>query len=210
MKRDPRHLALAILGLALGACSGSPRPAPAAPPPAVTQPAPVVAAAPAPAAAAALPLPNGVNLDTVKAGKFDFGKMWTFEFPPIDYFRQEYGFTPDRAWFDHARLGALRLPNCSASFVSPNGLMMSNHHCAREALAQVSKAGEDLSNNGLYVKSRADERAVEDTHVDQLMDIVDVTDEIDSKLKGVSDEDRADKQEEVFDQVKERDRKSVV
>jgi hypothetical protein len=160
-------------------------------------------AAPAPAAAAT-PQVLGVNLDTVKAGRFDFGKMWTFEFPPTDWFREAYGVTPDRAWFDHARLGALRLPNCSASFVSPNGLVMSNHHCAREALAQVNRGGEDLSNNGLYAKTRAEERAVEDTHLDQLIDIVDVTDEVSSKLNGVSDDDRADKQQEVFEQIQER------
>src|SRR5689334_13605643 len=187
MKRDLRSLAMAILSLALVACRGGSRPAPA-PAPAPAAPAATVAApAPAPAAAAAAGLvtsPNGVNPDTVKAGRFDFGKMWTFEFPPTDWFKEAYGFTPDKLWFDHARLGALRLPNCSASFVSPNGLVMSNHHCAREALAQVTKGTEDLSNNGLYTKTLAEERPVEDTHLDQLIDIVDVTDEISSKLNG--------------------------
>ena len=51
---------------------------------------------------------------TVPAGRFDNGKMWTFEYPPLDYFREEYNFVPDEAWFEHARLGALRLSNCSA------------------------------------------------------------------------------------------------
>ena len=169
---------------------------------------PAVAQAAAPAAAPAnggITAPNGVNLDTVKAGRFDFGKMWTFDFPPIDYFRSEYGFTPDKAWFDHARLGALRLPNCSASFVSPNGLMMSNHHCAREALAQVNRDGkEDLSNDGLYVKTRAEERPVEDTYVDQLIEIVDVTDEVTSKIGNATGEERSDKQEKVFHDISER------
>ena len=49
------------------------------------------------------------------------------------------------------RMAALRLPNCSASFVSANGLVMSNHHCAREAASAVTKPGEDLLNNGLQV-----------------------------------------------------------
>ncbi|MSR36117.1 MAG: S46 family peptidase [Gemmatimonadetes bacterium] len=201
---DPR-LPLVLLTLALVGCGGA-RPAePVSPHPAAQPAVTAAASTPAtPAAATPIAAPNGVNLDTVKAGRFDFGKMWTFEFPPMDYFREAYGFTPDQAWFDHARLSALRLPNCSASFVSPNGLVMSNHHCAREALAQVSKPGEDLSINGLYVKSRAEERSVEDTHVDQLIDIVDVTDEVESKLGDVSDEDRAEKQEEVFNDVVER------
>ncbi len=203
MKRNPRsYMGLAaLLSLGLTACASS-SPAPAAPAPmpvAGTQ-----AAAPAGPAKAVIASPLGVNLDTVQAGRFDFGKMWTFEFPPMDYFRAEYGFTPDQAWFDHARLGALRLPNCSASFVSPNGLMMSNHHCAREALASVKKGSEDLSTDGLYAKTRAEERVVEDTYVDQLIEIVDVTDEVESKLGNVSDEDRAEKQEEVFGTITER------
>jgi hypothetical protein len=215
MKRDRRQLGFgilpAILPLALAACSGgSPAPAPVTPPPAA-QPAPTATATPAPAPAAAAPAiaaPLGVNLDTVKAGRFDFGKMWTFEFPPIDYFRETYGFTPDQQWFERARLGALRLPNCSASFVSPNGLVMSNHHCAREALAQVQKPGEDgerhPSVDGLYAKTRAEERAVEDVHLDQLIEIVDVTDEVESHLGNVSDEDRGEKQAEIFEQIQER------
>ena len=62
-----------------------------------------------------------LNLDTVQAGEFDQGKMWTFEFPPVDYITETYGFRPDTGWFERARLGALRIPGCSASFVSPNG-----------------------------------------------------------------------------------------
>ena len=39
-----------------------------------------------------------LNLDTVKAGKFDTGKMWTFDYPPIDYFEKEYNFKPSEEW----------------------------------------------------------------------------------------------------------------
>jgi hypothetical protein len=148
--------------------------------------------------------PTGINLDTVQAGRFDFGKMWTFEFPPVDYFRDEYGFTPDSAWFDRARLGALRLPNCSASFVSPNGLVMTNHHCVRDGVAEVSRPGEDLIDNGFFAKTLADERVLEDVHVDQLIEILDVTDEVEARLRGVSDEDRFDTQEDAFSEVQDR------
>ena len=68
----------------------------------------------------------GIDLDTIQAGPFDQGKMWTFEAPPVNYFAETYGFRPDAAWFEKARLGALRIPSCSASFVSPNGLVMTN------------------------------------------------------------------------------------
>src|ERR1035438_10584302 len=38
--------------------------------------------------------PDWINLDTIQAGKFDTGKMWTFEYPPVDYFKEEYNFAP--------------------------------------------------------------------------------------------------------------------
>ena len=78
-------------------------------------PAPAPTPAPAPAAPAPEPEPQpfvyGVDLDTVRAGPFDQGKMWTFDAPPVEYFADEYGLRLDEAWFEKARLGALRIPS---------------------------------------------------------------------------------------------------
>lgn len=115
-------------------------------------------------------------LDTVLARRFDSGKMWTFDNPPLDYFEQAYGFRPDEAWFEKARLGALRFSTyCSASFVSPRGLVMTNHHCGRESITDVSKPGEELLDNGFYAESLEQERKVKDLYVEQLLSIEDVT-----------------------------------
>ncbi|MBT8336050.1 MAG: S46 family peptidase, partial [Gemmatimonadetes bacterium] len=81
-----------------------------------------VAEVPAAMAPAAAPVPFGVDLDTIRAGTFDQGRMWTFDVPPAAYFQDTYGIEADSAWFARARLGALRIPSCSASFVSPHGL----------------------------------------------------------------------------------------
>ena len=62
---------------------------------------------------------GAVELDTIRAGRFDMGKMWTFENAPMAYFTETYGFNADQAWFQEARLAALRIPGCSAAFVSP-------------------------------------------------------------------------------------------
>lgn len=118
------------------------------------------------------------NVDTVRAGEFDTGKMWTFDFPPVDYFKKTYNFTPGAEWFENARLGSLRLPNCTASFVSEDGLVFTNHHCARSALDAVNKEGENLPEDGFYAPTLADERRVPRLYVDQLVLMEDVTAEI--------------------------------
>ncbi len=118
------------------------------------------------------------NLDEVQAGKFDNGKMWTFDFPPTEYFAKTYNFNPDKAWFEKARLAALRLPNCSASFVSEDGLVMTNHHCARGPLDEVTKEGERLAETGFYAPTLDDERKVPNFYIDQLRVMEDVTAEV--------------------------------
>ena len=93
-----------------------------------------------------------LNLDTVKAGKFDNGKMWTFDFPPTDYFEDEYNFSPGDDWFDNVRLASLRFANyCSASFVSADGLVMTNHHCARQTITQVTRKGKIFIEMDLFL-----------------------------------------------------------
>ena len=110
---------------------------------------------------------------------FDGGKMWTFDNPPLKYFQEEYGFTPDESWFERARLGALRFSTyCSASFVSPNGLVLTNHHCARQSITDVTKDGENLMDNGFYADSLTGERRVDELYVDQLVSISDVTEQV--------------------------------
>lgn len=118
------------------------------------------------------------DLDTVRAGRFDQGKMWTFEHPPTEYFSETYDFTADEAWFEQARLGTLRIPGCSASFVSPNGLVLTNHHCGRSHATSVSREGENILDNGYYAESLQEERQVDGLWADQLIEIRDVTEQV--------------------------------
>jgi len=135
-----------------------------------------------------------LNLDTVKAGKFDTGKMWTFDYPPVDYFESEYGFKPSEDWLNSVRMSALRFANyCSASFVSADGLILTNHHCGRRSITQVSKPGEDLMDNGFVAATLADERPVPGLYVDQLVLIKDITDEIQTAAdKGTTPEEKSE------------------
>jgi hypothetical protein len=145
------------------------------------------------------------EMATVEAGPFDNGKMWTFEYPPSGYFQEAYDLTPDEAWWAKARTAALRIPSCSASLVSPNGLVMTNHHCAREFVSQVSREGETLLDQGFYATSLEEERSVEDFTADQLIDIVDVTDEVYAALEGIEDNQaRSARREEITEEIAAR------
>jgi hypothetical protein len=119
------------------------------------------------------------------------GKMWTFENPPLAYLEREYGFKPDQRWLDSLRLGALRLgerenPWCSASFVSPQGLIMTNHHCVREQIAQV-QGENDWVKNGFAATALGDEVAIPGLTVQQLIAQEDVTAKIDAGIAGGDD-----------------------
>lgn len=146
----------------------------------------------------------GVDLDTIEAGPFDQGKMWTFEYPPVEYFAETYGLRPDDAWFEKARLGALRIPNCSASFVSSHGLVLTNHHCARSFVSGISGPGEALLDDGFVATDLVDERPVEDFEADRLIRIVDVTDEVNGALDPIPPEERPAAREALLGEIEER------
>lgn len=133
------------------------------------------AAAPTPARAAAAPAaPVATSTGFVK----EFGTMWTFDAPPLAYWAATYDFHPDQAWLDNVRLAAVRLPGCSASFVSADGLVMSNHHCARECVTAVSPPDSDYQQVGFVAASPAAEKKCPGLYVDQLQSIEDVTAEV--------------------------------
>jgi hypothetical protein len=120
----------------------------------------------------------GVNADTVRAGRFDMGRMWTFEYAPQQYFTETYGFAANDDWFRRARLSVLRIPGCSASFVSQTGLVVTNHHCVRNAITQVTQPGERLLDEGFLAVSPEAERRIPNYYADQLLAVEDVTDEV--------------------------------
>src|SRR3989304_2225702 len=146
----------------------------------------------------------GIDFDTVKAQQFDMGKMWTFENPPLDYFEKEYNFRPTEEWLNKVRKSALRFGNgCSASFVSEDGLIMTNHHCVRGILARISEEEEDLLNTGFFAKTIDEERVVPGLFVDQLVSIKDVTNEVLIAIeKGESDSAKIAIRDEITEKIK--------
>jgi hypothetical protein len=105
----------------------------------------------------------------------EFGTMWTFDAPPMDYWRGRYGFQPSAEWLEHVRLSAVRIPGCSASFVSDNGLVMTNHHCARSCITAVSPKDTSYQEAGFVSAKLEDEKKCPNMYADQLIGTEDVT-----------------------------------
>jgi hypothetical protein len=134
----------------------------------------------------------------------ELGKMWTFENAPLDGWKKDYGFTATKEWLDHVRLSSVRYgESCSASFVSPTGLVLTNHHCARECVEANSKAGIDYVVNGFYAATRNEEKLCPGLFLDQLVGIENVTARVQGAAKpGATASQIAEAREIVTSQIK--------
>src|SRR5688572_7483449 len=102
--------------------------------------------------------------------------MWLFNDFPAASVKQAYGFAPDAAWLKKVRTGSLKLASgCSASFVSAEGLVMTNHHCIRSCLEDLSTPQRDLLTVPFHAKTRAQEERCPKVEANQLIEITDVT-----------------------------------
>lgn len=111
--------------------------------------------------------------------------MWTFDHLPKAALQKVYGFTPDSAWIDHVVQSSARLAEgCSASFVSGDGLVMTNHHCANSCLAALSDKDHDYFRDGFYTKDLADERQCPGMELDRLDTMKDVSAPVADATKG--------------------------
>jgi len=170
------RLLIAGTAVVLAGCAGGAAPAQPTP-----KAAPGMQAAQAEATAVVLKPSAGAlhAAEHVQLTGTELGTMWTFENPPLDYWAQRYDFHPSQQWLDHVRLASVRYKNyCSASFVSPDGLVMTNHHCARECAEDVSTPQEDHVENGFYAPTRKDEQLCPGLYLDQLVKIQDVTTQV--------------------------------
>lgn len=102
--------------------------------------------------------------------------MWTFDAVPTDAIRTAYGWAPDQKWLDHTRASAVRLTGgCSASFVSGEGLILTNHHCVVGCLQNLSSADNDLVAGGFNAADRARELQCPGQQAEVVTSITDVT-----------------------------------
>ncbi len=101
--------------------------------------------------------------------------MWTFDNLPLASMKEKFGFAPDQAWLDHARLSSLRFPGGSGSFISADGLVLTNHHVGRDHIQAVSGQGRDLVKNGFVAATRDQEIKVPGLELYTLVAMEDVT-----------------------------------
>ncbi len=148
-----------------------------------------------------LPLIAALSLSITSA--FADEGMWTFNNFPAATVGQAYGFAPDQAWLDHVRLASVRLAGgCSGSVVSADGLVMTNHHCARECLESVSGlAKKDYDRDGFLAKTQADEPRCPNLEMNQLADITDVTKKVQASTSGVDEAKFADVQKAAIAEI---------
>lgn len=112
--------------------------------------------------------------------------MWTFDNPPNALVNAAYGVELDDPWLDRVGSGTARLENgCTAAFISGSGLLLTNHHCAEECIAQNSSAERDLLGKGFLARDRAGELRCPDAAVSVLVRTEDVTDRVHAATKGL-------------------------
>ncbi len=110
--------------------------------------------------------------------------MWTFDHPPTKMIQDKYHFTLTQPWLDHVRLASARLNDGgSGSFVSPHGLLLTNHHVARGQLQKNSTSEHDYIKNGFYAATPDQEIKSPDLEVDVLISSEDVTGRIQAAVK---------------------------
>jgi hypothetical protein len=114
--------------------------------------------------------------------------MWTFDNFPTARMQRDLGWAPDQAWLDRVMAGAARLPGCSGSNVSANGLMLTNHHCITACLRNLSSEQSDFLAAGFMARSREEERRCPNYSISVLTGISDVTQRIDTATTGVAPE----------------------
>jgi hypothetical protein len=115
--------------------------------------------------------------------------MWTFDNPPTATVMAKYGVKLDAAWLQRVREATVRLETgCTGSFISGEGLILTNHHCAEDCVAQNSSEGKDLVASGFLAGTREQELRCEEDAVSVLVGTEDVTAKVAEALEGVAPE----------------------
>jgi hypothetical protein len=110
--------------------------------------------------------------------------MWLYNDPPHQLLKEKYGFEPTDVWLEHLQKSSVRFNNGgSGSFVSADGLILSNHHVGADALQKFSDEQHNYLRDGFYARTRAEEKQCMDLELNVLMSIEDVTARVNAAVK---------------------------
>jgi Peptidase S46 len=109
--------------------------------------------------------------------------MWTFNNVPRADIKQKYGFDVTDEWLQKVQLASVRFPGGSGSFVSPNGLVLTNYHIVEDFVGELSSASKDYAKEGFVARTRAAEMKIDGLSLDQLVSIEDVTARVSGAVK---------------------------
>jgi hypothetical protein len=109
--------------------------------------------------------------------------MWPFNNVPRTEIKKRYGFDVTDSWLQKVQMASVRFPNGSGSFVSPDGLVMTNHHIASDTLQKLSTPETDYLKSGFYARTQAEELKSPDLELNMLVSIEDVTDRVNAAVK---------------------------
>jgi hypothetical protein len=101
--------------------------------------------------------------------------MWLFNMPPSSLLKAKYNFNVTGEWLKHVQLASVRFGGASGSFVSPDGLVLTNHHVGQGAIQNLSTKDRDLMKTGFYARTRAEELKAPGLELMVLQEIEDVT-----------------------------------
>src|SRR5438067_11238894 len=110
--------------------------------------------------------------------------MWLFNNPPLKQFKEKYQFEPPPPWLEHLQKSSVRFNSGgSGSFVSANGLVITNHHVGLDTLQKISSEKNNYVRDGFYAKTQTEEPRATDLELNVLMSIEDVTARVTAALK---------------------------
>src|SRR5205814_6758630 len=130
-----------------------------------------------------LRLVSAMLLVTAISSRADEG-MWLFNNPPLRQLKEKYQFEPTSQWLEHLQKASVRFNSGgSGSFVSLNGLVITNHHVGADTLQKMGSAEHNYLRDGFYAKTQADEIKSTDLELNVLTSIEDVTARVISAVK---------------------------